>query len=158
MSSFPLRVCASVEDGTHVIPFPVSSVAGEVAAKSGELMVYDVAADLRLERCGANPALILGVCEGSSEAMRVLTLDGQIPLRILTPRALVLMCSAVTLTQAHIGVASGVDIVRDANGNWACNPASVANARFFIIEIDTAINGAYGHFIAANLQGDAIAS
>jgi hypothetical protein len=156
MSSFPLRVVASVEDGTHVLPFPVSSVAGEVAAKAGELMFYDAVTDLQLERCGADPALILGVCEGSSEAMKVLTADGRIPLRVLTPKALVEMCSTTVPAQAHIGVLYG--IARDANGNWAVDIGDTSNTRVIVVEIDIGRGAFYVHFIAANLQGDAIAS
>lgn len=153
-SDFPLTVTENIE-ASQVDEYTPSQTAGETAAKSGELVLFDVA-DQLLKRCGADPALIAGVVEGSSEAGRVLTPNGKIPMRKLTPRVGVRMCSATTLSEANVGVLYG--IARLASGNWGVDTTDTSNTRVVIYRVDTATNAAFVHFIAANLQFDAIAS
>jgi hypothetical protein len=154
--SFPCHVAAEYEAHTEVHEFPVSTVAGEKAAKAGELMFYDTA-DQRLERCGADPALILGIFEaGDSDVARQLTPDNLVPLRCLKPGALVRMGSAVEPAQSHIGNSYG--IVRDADGNWLVDTTDAVNTRVIVKKIDVDSGSFFVSFIAANLQFDAIAS
>lgn len=155
MSSFPAQITENIDQGSSVQEYTPSQTAGEVAAKSGELMYFDTA-DQKIKRCGADPALIAGICEESSEANRVLTPNGKVPLRLLTSTAGVRLCSAVTLTEAHVGVAYG--IVRDANGHWAIDTTDTGATRVVAYRIDTVAQAAYCRFLAANLQFDAVAS
>jgi len=157
MSSFPAHVTESIDQGSVVQEYTPSQTGAETAAKAGELMFFDTA-DQKIKRCGADPALIAGICEASSEANRVLTPNGKVPFRLLSPTVGVRMASAVTLTEANVGVATGYGIVRDANGNWCLDTTDVAAPRVFVYRIDTVTNAAYVRFMAANLQFDGIAS
>ena len=156
-SDFPATVTAQIEHGSEVLEFIPSQTAGEVAAKSGELVFFDTA-DQKVKRCGANPALILGVAEVVSESARVITPNGKVPIRVLKPNALVRMCSATTPLEAHRLTATGYDIVRLASGNWAVNIASTANPRVQVKEIDIPSGAFFVSFFALNLQGDLVAS
>lgn len=156
-SDFPAYVAAEYEHGTEVHEFVPSQTAGETAAASGEFVYYDPA-DQKIKRCGADPALIAGISEVSSEAARVLTPNGKIPIRLLKPNALVALCSATTPAEAHIAVATGYGIARLSSGNWALDTGDVANPRCFVKKIDIAKGIFFVSFIAANLQFDAIAS
>lgn len=156
-SDFPLTVTAQVEHGSEVMEFTPSQTAGETSAKAGELMYFDTATQT-VKRCGANPALILGVAEVVSESARVLTPNGKIPIRILKPNALVRMCSATTPAETHRLTTLGYDITRLSSGAWAVNTASTANPRVQVKEIDIPSGAFFVSFFAANLQGDQIAS
>ena len=156
-SDFPLTVTAEIEHGSEVHEFVPSQTAGETAAKPGELMYIDTAASNVAKRCGADPGLIAGVAEVASEAARVLTPDGRIPIRLLKPNALVRMCSATTPVQAtHVG--NGYGIARLASGNWALDISDTSNIRAIVKKVDEAAGAFFVSFIAANLQFDAIAS
>lgn len=155
MSDFPAHVTAEYEHGTEVQEFTPSQTAGEVSAKAGELMYYDTA-DQKIKRCGADPSLIAGICEGSSEAWRVLTPNGKIPLRLIKTNALVRMCSSTTPAETHVGQTYGVE--RLASGNWAVDITDTGNARVIVKGVDIAKGVFFVSFIAANLQFDAIAS
>jgi hypothetical protein len=156
-SDFPAHVCAEYEHGTEVQEYVPSQTAGETAAKPGELMYYDTA-DQKIKRCGADPALIAGISEVASEAARVLTPNGKIPLRLLKTNALVRMCSATTPAETHVAVATGYGLVRLSSGNWAVDTTDVANPRVFVKRVDITNGIFFVTFIAANLQFDAIAS
>lgn len=154
-SDFPACVTAEVEHGSEVQEFIPSQTGGETLAKAGELWYYDTS-DQKVKRCGADPSLIGGVSEVSSEAARVLTPDGKIPVRCLKPNGLVRMCSATTPAETHVGVLYGV--VRLASGNWAVDISDTSNTRVIVRKVDI-VNGVfYVNFVAANLQFDAIAS
>lgn len=154
-SDFPAHVAAEYEHGTEVQEFTPSATAGEVSAKAGELMYYDTA-DQLMKRCGADPALIAGICEGASETWKTLTPNGKVPLRLLKPNALVRMCSATTPAETHVGVLYG--IARLASGNWAVDIGDTSNTRVIVKRVDIANGVFYVNFVAANLQFDAIAS
>lgn len=154
-SDFPAYIAAEVEHGSEVQEFTPSATAGETAAKAGELMYYDVS-DYKIKRCGADPSLIAGICEGASEAWKVLNPNGKIPLRLLKPNAVVAMCSSVALTEAHVGVAYG--IVRLASGNWGIDTTDTSATRVIIKKLDTVKNIGFVSFLAGSLQYDAIAS
>jgi len=155
-SDFAATVTAQIENGSEVLPFTPSQTAGETAAAPGELMYYDTA-DGKIKRCGADPSLIAGISEVVSEDARVLTPDGQIPLRLLKPNALVRMCSATTPVKAtHEGVAYG--IVRLSSGHWAVDTTDTSNTRVIVKKVVPATGEWFVSFTAANLQFDAIAS
>lgn len=154
-SDFPLCIAAYIDEGSEVQEFTPSQTAGETAAKAGELVYVDVA-DQLAKRCGADPSLIAGICEGSSEAMRVITPNGKIPIRLLKPAALVRMCSATTLSAANEGVAYG--IARLASGNWGVDTTDTSATRVVVKRVDTVANAAFVSFLAGSLQFDAIAS
>lgn len=156
-SDFPAYVAAEYEHGTEVHEFTPSQTAGETAAASGELMYYDTS-DQKIKRCGADPALIAGISEVTSEEARVLTPNGKIPLRLLKPNALVGMCSATTPAETHIGVATGYGVVRLSSGNWAVDIGDTSNPRVMVKKIDINKGIFFVNFLAANLQFDAVAS
>jgi hypothetical protein len=155
-SDFPCHVTAYVETGSEVLDFLVSTTGGETAAKAGELMYFDTSTQT-LKRCGADPALILGISEVASDFARTITPDNRIPIRVLKPEALVRMCSATTPAETHLLVA-GFGIVRLASGNWAVDTSDTSNIRVQVKRIDIAAGAFFVNFTAANLQGDAIAS
>jgi hypothetical protein len=154
MSSFPATITEDIE-ASSVQEYAVSVTSGETAAASGELMYFDTSTQT-LKRCGADPSLIAGIAEGASATWRLLTPNNKIPLRTLSPRCGVRMCSSTTLSEANVGVAYG--IVRDANGFWAVDTTDTSNTRVFVYRVDTGANAAFVRFVAANLQFDAIAS
>jgi len=154
-SDFPCNVVAEIQHGSEVLEFVPSQTAGEVAAKPGELMFYDTA-DQKIKRCGADPALIGGICEGTSELWRVLTPNGKIPLRLLKPNVVVRMCSATTPAETHVGVLYG--IARLSSGNWAVDVGDTSNTRVIVKGVDIGTGAFFVNFVAANLQFDAIAS
>lgn len=154
-SDFPAHVAAEYSHGTEVMEFTPSQTAGEVSAKAGELMYYDTS-DQKIKRCGADPSLIAGICEGTSESWRTITPNGKIPLRLLKTNALVRMCSATTPAETHVGVLYGVE--RLASGNWAVDITDTSNTRVLVKSVDIAKGIFFVTFIAANLQFDAIAS
>lgn len=156
-SDFPAYVASEYEHGTEVQEYTPSVVAGEVAAKPGELMFFDTATQT-IKRCGADPALIAGISEVTSEDARVLTPNGKIPLRLLKSNALVAMCSATTPAETHVAVATGYGIARLASGNWAVDIGDTSNTRVFVKRVDIANGIFFVSFQAANLQFDAIAS
>lgn len=154
-SSFPAYVTQNIGDGTQVFEYPVSAVAGETLTV-GELAFYDTTDD-RLERCGADPALIAGISEVDSTVASTITPDGKIPLRVLSSRAVVAMASATVYDAAtHIGVEYGV--VRNGSGYWLVDTSDTSNVRVIVVGGDTVTNTFYVKFLAANLQFDAVAS
>lgn len=155
-SDFPCHATAEMEHGTEVLDFLVSTTGGETAQKAGELMYFDTSTQT-LKRCGADPALILGISEVASDVARLLTPDNRIPIRALKPNALVRMCSATTPAETHLLVA-GYGIVRLASGNWAVDISDTSNIRVVVKRIDIAAGAFFVSFVAANLQADAIAS
>ena len=156
-SDFPCHIAQNIDDGSEVQEFTPSQTAGETAAKAGELVYYDTATQT-VKRCGADPALILGIAEVSSEAARVLTPNGKIPIRILKPGAIVRMCSATTPAETHVLVLTGYGVARLTSGNWALDISDTANARCQVVRVDIPNGSFYVRFWATNLQADTIAS
>lgn len=154
-SDFPACVTAEVEHGSEVLEFIPSQTGGETLAKAGELWYYDTA-DQKVKRCGADPSLIGGISEVSSEAARVITPDGKIPVRALKSNGLVRMCSATTPAETHVGVLYG--IARLASGNWSVDTGDTSNTRVIVKKVDIPNGVFYVSFVATNLQFDAVAS
>lgn len=154
-SDFAATVVENIEIASEVQEYTPSAAAGEIAARPGELMYFDTA-DQLLKRCGADPSLIAGISEVVSESAKVLTPNGKIPFRLLKPMAGVRMCSATTLSEANVGVAYG--IARLASGAWGVDTTDTSNTRVIVYRVDVGTNAAYVHFLAGNLQFDAIVS
>lgn len=154
-SDFAATVVENIEIASDVQEYTPSATAGEVAAGAGELMYFDTA-DQLLKRCGADPALIAGVAEVDSEKAKVLTPNGKIPFRVIRSGAGVRMCADTTLSEADVGVAYGIK--RLSSGHWAIDTTDTSNTRVVVYRVDVAENAGYVHFLAANLQFDAIVS
>jgi hypothetical protein len=155
-TDFPAYVAKNYESDTQVFEYTPSQTAGETMAKAGELVYYDTA-DAKVKRCGADPALILGIAEVVSEDARVLTPNGKIPIRVLMPGAVLGLCSATTPVEVtHRGNDYG--IVRLASGNWAIDISETTNKRVHVIDVDVTRGIFFCKPMAANLQSDAVAS
>jgi len=162
-SSFPAYVAQNYEAGTSVVEAtPDSAGTGATGIRPGSLVFFDTATQL-LKICGANPALIMGISEVECDSARVrytaqsLTPNGMVPVRILSPSAIVAMCSPTTPAVTHLFNATGHPVV-NTSGIWSVDPTSTSNPRVQVVEIDITNGIFYVRFLAANLQGDAIAS
>jgi hypothetical protein len=122
------------------------------------LVVQDVsggADDGTVDECGADPALILGLV--MSAAVDANTPYGsKVPVVVLRGGQQVGLCVSGTLVAADEEKDFG--IVKLASGNWALDRSDTVNTRFHVKRAITDRQIAIGHFLAANLQGDAVAS
>lgn len=153
-----------------VNPYPVYT--GGSAFNAGELVFYDTTNN-GVDRCGADPALILGIAMcGSADAS--IYPNNRIPVAVLTPNTVVTMSIATGSPNPNdtlVGDAYGiVRTVVNGIGFWEIDVTETVNTRLTITEYRPArlTSGAaalqpgqlfnYVRFLAANLQGDAIAS
>lgn len=148
MSRFPAYV-ASGHDHSWVEEYVPSQVTAETL-KVGELAIWDAANDW-IERSGADPAAgtIFGLCEVDSEAARVLTPNGRIPLRKLTSDIIIAMSSETQYVDAtHREVEYG--ITRNATtGHWQVDPAkTTTDARVKVVRGDVGTNTWFVRFLA----------
>jgi hypothetical protein len=154
-SSFPAEVAQRIDQGSDVQPYTPSQESGETMVP-GELVFYDTTNNW-MERCGADPALIAGISEGSSEAGRVLTEDGKVPIRLLKSGAVVRFASTTTPAESHAGDEYG--ITRDANGHWLLDIAkTTTDARFQVVRVDIPSGSFYCIPLAEYLQFDGVDS
>ncbi len=132
-SDFAAYVAQGVEK-TVVRDYNPGVAAGEVMVV-GEFAAYDTTNNW-IERAGTDPTVIAGICEVDSEAARVLTDDGQIPIRILVGAGVILaLSSATTPTLAHRGDSYG--ITRNAAGRWLLDVAKTTTAsRMVVVDVD----------------------
>lgn len=149
-SNFPAYVCIN-EDASLVREYTPGTAAGE-QMKVGEIVQWDDANNW-VERAGADPTPILGICEVDSEQARLLTASGKIPIRILNPNTIVCMASATTpVVATHVGQKYG--IVRDGTtGFWLVDVSDTVNTRVIVDDVDIT-SGAekwYVRFLQANL-------
>lgn len=146
-SSFPAGVAYNF-DKTLVEQYTPSQVSGE-ELEVGDFVVWDDANNW-VERAGTNPTAIVGISEVDSEDARVLTPDGQVPVRTLSAEAVIRLASATTLTVAdHLNQEYGITRV---NGYWLLDTAKTgANARVLVTRIDTDTNSAYCKVLAEYL-------
>lgn len=134
------------------------------------LVVQDVsggANDGKIDECGADPALILGVAMSAAidanspyGYVNAATNLTKVPVVVLNTRMTVGLCvGAGTLVQTDEEKDYG--ITKLSNGNWSLDRAKVTagtNTRFHVIRVYVDRQIAIGHFIAANLQSDAVAT
>lgn len=150
-SKFP-PFLASAKKDPIVLPFKPD--AGETFLPLA-LVFYDTATDT-LKLCGADPALILGIALGSA-ASKTITPDSHIPVQVLDPDVIIGLSSPTTPAQSHVGDSFG--ILMDATTKyWQADPTDAGNARVVCVGINISLGIFYVRFLAANLQGDAIAS
>lgn len=125
------------------------------AGKAGSLCVLNTGTN-RIDECGADPALILGLMTGPFTA-RTIYAGQKMPVIILSDNVVVAMCSATTPDPAaHPGRSFG--IVKLASGNWAVDFSDAVNTRVVIKKVDVNAGIFYCVFLPANLQGDAVVS
>lgn len=158
-SNFPLFIAHGEPNYPLVREYPVDSAATFVA---NELVFLNTAGGSDVEVCGADPALILGIAlaPASAKTLYYENISGagnKIPIAVLTPDVVVGMASATTPAQAHLFVATGYGVVKSGN-NWLLDIGDVANPRATVVGIDPTNGIFYVRFLAANLQGDSIAS
>lgn len=125
---------------------------------SGTIKAFDIVyfdtADNTVKAAAADGALILGIAQcPSSESWLY---EGRIPVAVLTHEILLGLASATTPAAAHIGREYGFAI--DAGGNYVLDIAETIATRFVVAEIDSTNGIFFVHPLAANLQGDAVAS
>ena len=137
MSDFPARVAYGY-DKTCVEEFTPSQVTAEQFIP-GDLVIWDTGNNW-VERGGTDPALFYGISEVDSEAARVLTENGKVPIRQLTSGCVLAVSSATTYVEAtHRGVEYG--LTRSAAGNWQLNVAKVTtDARVLVVDGDVGTN------------------
>lgn len=131
----------------------------------GDLVFFDTA-DNNVKKCGANPALILGICLGfAPTAAQVVanTIKAQpyrtnlVPVAVLQEDVIVGLSSATVPTRAFLG--RNWDLVNTILTTGAGNLSiwqllnTQANARVRVIDIDITNGIFYVRFINANLQG-----
>lgn len=122
------------------------------------LVVQDVsggADDGTVDEVAADPALIYGIAMADAVDPNS-PYNGKVPVLAITPQFLVGLAITGDLTAAHEGKVFGV--VKSAAGNWKLEVAETVNTRFYIKRAIVDRQIALGHFLAANLQADAIAS
>lgn len=124
------------------------------AGKAGSLCFLEVS-DNEIEECGADPALVLGLMTGPYTARTIYPGD-KMPVIILDNNVVVGLCSATTPADSHLNDDYGV--VKLASGNWAVDTAEAVNTRVKVVKVDITAGIFYVKFLAANLQGDAVAS
>jgi len=131
-SSFPAYVTRRIDD-SQVEEYTPSQVTNENLLV-GDLAVWDDANDW-VERSGADPAAgtIVGISEVNSEAARVLTPNGKIPIRTLSPSTVVAMASATDYVEAtHRQKEYGIT---RTSGRWLVDVAKTGgDARVLVVD------------------------
>lgn len=150
---FPAQVAYNIDLSTNEEYTP-SQTAGETFGYGD--FVKLVANVVKL--CGADPTSILGISEVVSEAARVLTPNGKVPIRVLAPGTVLTMCSdTVPVEATHLNVAYG--IVRDAGtGIWKVDTTETTATRVEVIRLNIAEGIWYVKMLAANLANSGIVS
>lgn len=156
MSDFPAYVTYNEDQGSEVEEYTPGTAAGEQMVV-GDLAVWDDSNNW-VERCGTDPALILGISEVDSEQARLLTTNGKIPIRVLKSNAVLCFSSATTPVEAtHLFQEYG--ITRNASGRWQVDVAKTgASARVVVRRLDISEGRWYCTVLAEFLQADGIDS
>lgn len=108
---------------------------------------------------GADPAAILGFSEVNSEDNKLITANGKVPVRHLSPETVLCMCSdTVPVEATHLGQQYG--ITKDATtGYWKVDTTKIgASARVYVERLNVAEGKWYVKVLAANIATDGIAS
>lgn len=132
MSEFPAYMAYGHEH-TRNEEYVPSQVAGETMIV-GDLCVWD-GANNWVQRAAADPTAIVGLVETDSEAHRVLTPNGAIPVRRLLPGAVIaLSCGTLLSGTTHRNNEYG--ITRSAGGRWQLDTTKTgASARVKLVRI-----------------------
>lgn len=154
-STFTPCIQGTPNDYPIVRPYQIEAASAIVAY---DLVFFDTADNL-VKPCGADPALILGIAL-STGANKTIYPGSAIPVAILNPDVLVCMASATTPAQAHLARPFGIE----KTGNlWRVDTTEVGATRLTVIDYsphsgDVGQEWFLVRFLAANLQGDSIAS
>ena len=135
-SDAPARVISGYEAGTDVQEYIPSQVGAETVIP-GDFWFIDTADLTEMKRCGTDPILIGGISEVDSEAARVLTANGRIPLRTLSAASnRIALYSATTPVYAtHVGTSYG--ITRNAGGHWLLDIAkTTTDSRMMVVGVN----------------------
>lgn len=154
-SAFRPMLAGGGADYPEVKAFAIESSSAIIA---GDLVYFDTADNL-VKVCGADPALILGIAL-SSAASKTIYPNSLIPVAVLTPKDKVVMSSATTPGEAHKLRAYGVEKTGD---NWRVDTTDTSATRVTVVDYSPHTGDAgqewfIVRFLAANLQGDSIAS
>lgn len=145
-STFQARVGAG-RDNSRVRSFIPSQTAGQTFVV-GSLVYFDTSAN-KIRLCGADPALILGLSEIDSEANRVITPDGRVPLYCIGPNDTIAMSCPTTLAESNVDRDYGVV---NNSGIWQIDTTDTSAIRVRIRRVLTDLNWALVQFINTNLQ------
>lgn len=152
-----------------VSQFPIYT--GGTAFNAGEFVFYDTTNN-GVDRCGADPALILGIAMCGSADASIYPLS-RIPVAVLTPDSLIAMSIAGGTNPSDTLVGDAYGIVRTVVGStgfWEIDLTETVNTRLNVVgyrpsrltsgaaALAPGQNMTLVRFLAANLQGDAIAS
>ena len=151
-TDFPAYIPRGVEATTPVFQYVPGQGATEVFVP-GDLVFFSAGND-EMELCGIDPAIIGGFSEVDSEAHRVLTDDGRVPVRILSGDTIVAMSSATTpVVATHILVEYGITRNTSAPFNWLLDVAKTTTAsRCTVVDVDVAEGIFYVRFHETALQ------
>ena len=126
---------------------------GSSAHVVGDLVYWN---STGMDKCGSDPSLIAAVSEVVSQDAKLLTPDGKIPYRFLTPNTVVAMCGTSDPTdQSNVGVVYGV---ANASSVWQVDLTDTSNTRVLVVAVDTVNKIFFVRFLPANLQFDATLS
>lgn len=157
-SDFPIQYYTGTELGPMNEVYIPDATNG-VNIKVGSLVFR--AGDGEVELCATDPVSILGIAK-VAYADRFLyqafgSSVGRILVARLSPSVRIGLCvGAGTLTAANEGIDYGLSLL--ASTNWAVNLADTTGPTFHIVKADVTNQIAWGYFLAAALQDDAIAS
>lgn len=148
-SLFPARVARGLEQ-THVVEGVPAQGANEPFIV-GDFVLCTTGESSEYERCGADPVLIAGISEVSSEAYRVIDPNGKCPVRILTGAGVVLAMSSTTTPVYATHVGNSYGITRASGGQWQLDISkTTTSSRMKVIDVNIA-SGIFYCVIHANL-------
>jgi len=134
------------------------------ASQTGEFVFFDTA-DNNVKVCGADPALILGLCTGSGPASTLQQKPSpyalnKSPVAVLSSDIIVGLSSTTTPSLAFVTRKGGLTKVTTGGRNiWQCDTSKTGGtARFVILDVDITNGIFYVRFLPANLQGQAVVS
>jgi hypothetical protein len=131
-SSFPAYI-AWGRKSDRVEEFVPSQTAGQTFGVA-QFVYYDTSTNV-IRLCGADPALIAGFSEVDSEANRVITPNGKVPIYLLETVTMLALSSTTTPAESHVGDQHG--ITRTAGGIWQLDTAKTgADARMIVRRVD----------------------
>lgn len=132
-TSFPMQIAYGHDDSTVEEYTPGT---GANAFVYGDFVILN---GVEARVAGADPAAILGISEVNSEDAKLLTANGKVPVRNITPDLVLQMSSATTPVEAtHLGQEYG--ITKDGTtGYWQVDVAKTGlSARVYVRRLNVA--------------------
>lgn len=137
-SLFPAYVCQGYEAGTAVQEYVPGQATNEPCIV-GDFFFVDTADNGEAKRCGTNPTLIAGISEISTEAGRVLTPNGRVPLRNIHGQSVRIAMSSTTTPVYATHVGNSYGITRAAGGQWQLDVSkTTTSSRVRVVAVDEA--------------------